>query len=211
MLANDAFGSTQLLTVDARTGALTRQTRVVGTNDIGMVAWHCSLKTPEYADGREIVIIANDVTVQSGSFGVREDDFFKAASEYARAKGMTPNVSFLLLMSKFLWRQGYVRCPEYCSPDAPEAECVCSCPSDIIGDAPMRDAGAARAAQAAAALAAAETQASGTSAAAVRLPLHIRGAENPLRLASVVITAVTLASAGANSSGTHHACGMGMP
>ena len=25
MLANDAFGSTQLLTVDARTGALTRQ------------------------------------------------------------------------------------------------------------------------------------------------------------------------------------------
>ena len=74
--------------LDEATGALTRQTRVVGTNDIGMVAWHCSLKTPEYADGREIVIIANDVTVQSGSFGVREDDFFKAASEYARAKGL---------------------------------------------------------------------------------------------------------------------------
>ena len=56
----------------------------------------------------------------------------------------TGDRSRVLLASKYMWRQGYVRCPEYCSPDAPEAECVCSCPSDIIGDAPMRDAGAAR-------------------------------------------------------------------
>ena len=40
--------------------------RVVGTNDVGMLAWHCTMKTPEYPEGREMVIIANDVTVQSG-------------------------------------------------------------------------------------------------------------------------------------------------
>ena len=45
--------------------------RIVGTNKIGMLAWHVTMKTPEYPDGREIVVIANDVTVQSGSFGVR--------------------------------------------------------------------------------------------------------------------------------------------
>merc|ERR1719326_677427 len=43
-----------------------------------------------------------------------------------------------------MWRQGYVRCPEYCSPDAPETDCVCSCPSDIVGDAVWHDAAAAR-------------------------------------------------------------------
>jgi hypothetical protein len=32
-------------------------------------------------------MIANDVTVQSGSFGVQEDDFFFKASVYARERG----------------------------------------------------------------------------------------------------------------------------
>ena len=41
-----------------------------------MLAWHCQMKTPQYPEGREIVLIANDVTVQSGSFGVQEDEFF---------------------------------------------------------------------------------------------------------------------------------------
>ena len=42
-----------------------------------MIAWHAKMKTPEYPQGRELVIIANDVTFQSGSFGVKEDDFFR--------------------------------------------------------------------------------------------------------------------------------------
>jgi acetyl-CoA carboxylase / biotin carboxylase 1 len=42
-----------------------------------MIAWHATMKTPEYPHGRELVIIANDVTFQSGSFGVKEDDFFR--------------------------------------------------------------------------------------------------------------------------------------
>ncbi|KAJ8614116.1 hypothetical protein CTAYLR_004647 [Chrysophaeum taylorii] len=34
-----------------------------------------------------------------------------------------------LLASKFLWRQGYLRCPETCSADADFRACACSCPA----------------------------------------------------------------------------------
>ena len=63
---------------------LVKANRDIGTNKIGMVAWHVTMKTPEYPEGRDVVFIANDVTVQSGSFGVDEDNFYFAASEYAR-------------------------------------------------------------------------------------------------------------------------------
>ncbi|KAJ8598596.1 hypothetical protein CTAYLR_001690 [Chrysophaeum taylorii] len=42
------------------------------------------------------------------------------------------SMSQLLLFSKFMWRQGYVRCPEKCSTDAPQDQCMCSCPADIV-------------------------------------------------------------------------------
>lgn len=35
-------------------------------NDIGMVAWRMKLRTPECAEGREIVVVANDCTVGAG-------------------------------------------------------------------------------------------------------------------------------------------------
>jgi len=69
-------------------GKLAAQARPVGSNKIGMLAWHLNMKTPEFPNGRDIVLIANDVTVQSGSFGVEEDDFYFAASEYARERGL---------------------------------------------------------------------------------------------------------------------------
>ncbi|CAM9423058.1 unnamed protein product [Ascophyllum nodosum] len=69
-------------------GSLAKDFRMVGTNKVGMLAWHVMMRTPEYPEGREMVVIANDVTYQSGSFGVKEDDFFKAASEYARKQGL---------------------------------------------------------------------------------------------------------------------------
>lgn len=53
-------------------GTLEKQFRVVGTNKVGMLAWHVTMRTPEYPEGREIVVISNDVTFQSGSFGVAE-------------------------------------------------------------------------------------------------------------------------------------------
>jgi acetyl-CoA carboxylase/biotin carboxylase 1 len=69
-------------------GELSAQARPVGSNKIGMVAWLINMKTPEYPDGRDVVVIANDVTVQSGSFGVAEDEFYFAASKFAREKGL---------------------------------------------------------------------------------------------------------------------------
>ena len=57
-----------------------------GHNTIGIVAWKIELKTPEYPQGREIVVIANDIAHQIGTFGPKEDLMFKRASEYARTK-----------------------------------------------------------------------------------------------------------------------------
>mmetsp|Transcript_11790 Transcript_11790/g.25461 ORF Transcript_11790/g.25461 Transcript_11790/m.25461 type:complete len:2085 (-) Transcript_11790:120-6374(-) len=76
------FESQELL--EGEDGELVLGKREIGTNKVGMVAWVVKMKTPEYPEGREVVFIANDVTVQSGSFGVPEDDVFFKASEYAR-------------------------------------------------------------------------------------------------------------------------------
>ena len=34
-----------------------------------MVAWRVSMLTPQYPEGRDMIIIANDITNQIGSFG----------------------------------------------------------------------------------------------------------------------------------------------
>ncbi|KAG7354603.1 biotin carboxylase [Nitzschia inconspicua] len=59
-------------------------TRGAGANDVGMVAWLMELRTVEYPQGRQVVLIANDITYKAGSFGTREDVVFKLASELAR-------------------------------------------------------------------------------------------------------------------------------
>jgi acetyl-CoA carboxylase/biotin carboxylase 1 len=76
------------LVLDKSGSTLIKEKRFPGSNRIGMLAWHTTLKTPIYPDGRDVVFIANDVTFQSGSFGVQEDEFFYKASEYARLKGL---------------------------------------------------------------------------------------------------------------------------
>ncbi|KAM3570180.1 hypothetical protein VYU27_007743 [Nannochloropsis oceanica] len=62
--------------------------RPPGLNDVGMVAWKVTLFTPEYVEGRQLVLIANDITIQAGSFGTREDTVFALASRHARAHGL---------------------------------------------------------------------------------------------------------------------------
>ena len=52
-----------------------------------MVAWDFELFTPEYPEGRHIVVVANDITFNIGSFGPIEDLVFFKASEYARKAG----------------------------------------------------------------------------------------------------------------------------
>ena len=41
-----------------------------------MVAWRMTLKTPEFPDGRDVIVIANDITHLIGSFGPKEDQLF---------------------------------------------------------------------------------------------------------------------------------------
>jgi len=76
------------LVMDWSKKELVETDRPEGMNDIGMLAWRLTMKTPEYPAGRDIIVIANDVTFQAGSFGVREDQFFQKASELARVRGL---------------------------------------------------------------------------------------------------------------------------
>jgi len=67
---------------------LVSTTRPSGTNSIGMVAWKLILRTPQYPEGRRVIVIANDITTRAGSFGTREDELFFRASKYARENGL---------------------------------------------------------------------------------------------------------------------------
>ena len=73
---------------DAENDIILPVQREPGLNDVGMVAWLMVYKSPECPDGREIVVICNDITHQAGSFGTKEDLLFFKASEYARVKGI---------------------------------------------------------------------------------------------------------------------------
>jgi len=65
---------------------ISQEQRSPGSNDVGMVAWLITLKTFEYPAGRQMVLIANDITLKAGSFGTREDVVFKLASDLARER-----------------------------------------------------------------------------------------------------------------------------
>ena len=67
--------------------------RLPGENDVGMVAWRLTLYTPEYPTGRDIILIANDLTHLIGSFGMTEDLLFCRASERSRQLGI-PRIYF---------------------------------------------------------------------------------------------------------------------
>ena len=69
-------------------GKLVALNRDPGLNTHGMVAWLMTLYTPEAPSGRDIVVIANDMTFQIGSFGLEEDELFFKASKYARELGI---------------------------------------------------------------------------------------------------------------------------
>ncbi|XP_052155792.1 acetyl-CoA carboxylase 2 [Oryza glaberrima] len=65
---------------------LVQMDRPAGLNDIGMVAWTLKMSTPEFPSGREIIVVANDITFRAGSFGPREDAFFEAVTNLACEK-----------------------------------------------------------------------------------------------------------------------------
>ncbi|KAI0321613.1 acetyl CoA carboxylase [Amylostereum chailletii] len=67
---------------------LTEVERAPGNNTFGMVAWVFTMSTPEYPEGRRVVVIANDITYKIGSFGPVEDQFFYQVTQYARKQGL---------------------------------------------------------------------------------------------------------------------------
>ncbi|XP_048240447.1 acetyl-CoA carboxylase-like isoform X4 [Haliotis rufescens] len=85
-MPTDALVSTELV-LDSH-GNLCMQKRLPGENEIGMVAWKMTLKTPEFQEGRDIIVISNDMTHKIGSFGPQEDVLFKKASELSRKMGI---------------------------------------------------------------------------------------------------------------------------
>ena len=46
------------------------------------------MNTPEYPKGRDVIVIANDITFQIGSFGPKEDLVFQLASQLSRRLGL---------------------------------------------------------------------------------------------------------------------------
>lgn len=62
--------------------------REAGANQIGMVAFKVTAKTPEFPRGRQFIILANDITFKIGSFGPQEDLFFYKVTEYCRKAGL---------------------------------------------------------------------------------------------------------------------------
>ena len=63
--------------------------RPPGRNSVGMVAWKLTLYTPEYpTSGRQLIVLANDITHQAGSFGTREDLLFEHVTSLARTTGI---------------------------------------------------------------------------------------------------------------------------
>ncbi|XP_058137492.1 acetyl-CoA carboxylase 2 isoform X3 [Dasypus novemcinctus] len=69
-------------------GQLVEMNRLPGGNEVGMVAFKMKLKTHEYPEGREMIVIGNDITFRIGSFGPGEDLLYLRASEMARAEGI---------------------------------------------------------------------------------------------------------------------------
>ena len=62
--------------------------RAPGNNTCGMVGWVFTMRTPEFPNGRRVVVIANDITYKIGSFGPSEDTFFFQVTQYARNLGL---------------------------------------------------------------------------------------------------------------------------
>eukprot|EP00850_Spirogloea_muscicola_P010152 SM000058S18582 [mRNA] locus=s58:582944:601807:- [translate_table: standard] len=88
--AADAFSATELvMTESGKSGSDLEEIKVSpGCNKLGMVGWSIFLRTADAPQGREILLIANDITYKWGAFGTMEDAFFQAMAELAGRKGV---------------------------------------------------------------------------------------------------------------------------
>jgi len=69
-------------------GNLEETARGPGHNEQGMVVWRCWMRTPECRQGREIILVASDLSTKSGSFSLHEDYLYQKAFELACQQGL---------------------------------------------------------------------------------------------------------------------------
>ena len=69
-----------------RDAPLRQVSRDMGLNNVGMVVWQLTLRTPEWPQGRSVIVVANDITHGAGAFGPREHAVFRAACDHAVAQ-----------------------------------------------------------------------------------------------------------------------------
>ena len=82
------FSATELVLCPGSRAQLQPVSRPSGSNDVGMVVWRCTYQSAAFPDGRDFVLVANDITHQSGSFSPAEDDVYVAAFKLAQAEGL---------------------------------------------------------------------------------------------------------------------------
>jgi len=80
----DAWASVELVLNSE--GELEPIDRPVGQNDTGMVCWRCTQRCGSYPEGRDFILVANDITHLSGSFSPDEDHVYCQAFKLAIAE-----------------------------------------------------------------------------------------------------------------------------
>lgn len=63
--------------------------RLPGENECGIVAWDVTLCTPEYPEGRQLFICANDITYLNGTVALEEDYLYNEVLKLAISKGLS--------------------------------------------------------------------------------------------------------------------------
>ena len=65
----------------------------------------CHLSNPEFPAGRQIVLIANDITHKAGSFGTMEDKLFSAATSMPGQGVFLASIWPQILVPGLVWRK----------------------------------------------------------------------------------------------------------
>lgn len=82
------FSAKELVLTGGPDGELDEIVREPGMNNVAMVAWECKVRTDDYPNGRDFILVASDITHLSGSFAPAEDNVYKAAFDRAIARGI---------------------------------------------------------------------------------------------------------------------------
>ena len=127
---------------------LMRSRNTVGVQDAKYTMPRCDSFQDAFTSGASLADVIQDLNgelhgmihIMLGGHWFMNQSFIEKIVANKWAMDTSPHIADqMLLGSKFLWRQGFVRCPEVCDIDAPESECVCSCPSEIKGDRTSHD------------------------------------------------------------------------